>query len=321
MFYAKFFAKRFVAIVITLAAVIAISYIMMYCSPGGFMNTTQLASSLAPLAAQDPAAYQKLMEQFQLRYGLNLPLWHQVLLYEWHTFTLNFGNSMQNPTLSIMSQLKTALPISVILAFSSVVLSVVVGIPMGIIAAIKRNTWVDYLVTTLSMFGQAIPSFVLAVIFVLLFGVEWQNVLPVTGWGTVPEAVLPVVSLAAGNIGVVARYMRGSLIETMRQDFIRTAKAKGVKYWPLVLKHGVKNSLTALITVIGPQFAFSVVGAVWVENIFAIPGLGKVISTAFTNFDFPLAITAVFILGATIMLTNLAVDVIYAVMDPRVKLQ
>ncbi|WP_284199276.1 ABC transporter permease [Alicyclobacillus sacchari] len=115
--------------------------------------------------------------------------------------------------------------------------------------------------------------------------------------------------------------MRGSLIETMRQDFIRTAKSKGVKYWPLVFKHGVKNSLTALITVIGPQFAFTVVGTVWVENIFAIPGLGKVINTAFTNFDFPLAITAVFILGATIMVTNLVVDLIYAWVDPRVKLQ
>ena len=321
MYYVKFLTKRFVAIVITLAAVIAISYIMMYYSPGGFMNTTQLASALAPLAAQDPAAYQKLMEQFQSRYGLNLPLWKQVLLYEWHTFTFNFGNSMQNPTLSIMSQLKGALPISVFLAFGSVVVSVVIGIPMGIIAALKRNSWVDYLVTTLSMFGQAIPSFVLAVLFVLIFGVVWQNVLPVTGWGTPADAVLPILSLAAGNIGVVARYMRGSLIETMRQDFIRTAKAKGVKYWALVLRHGVRNSLTALITVIGPQFAFTVVGTVWVENIFAIPGLGKVISTAFTNFDFPMAITAVFILGATIMLTNLVVDLIYSWMDPRVKLQ
>ncbi|GMA56738.1 hypothetical protein GCM10025858_12410 [Alicyclobacillus sacchari] len=190
MFFLRFLAKRIVAIIITLAAVIAISYIMMYASPGGFMSTTQIATALAPLAAQDPVAYQKVMEQFQQRYGLNLPLWHQVLLYIWHSFTFNFGNSMENPSITIMSQLKSALPISVILAFASVVVSVVVGIPMGIIAALKRNTWIDYTVTTLSMFGQAIPSFVLAVIFVLIFGVVWQNVLPVTGWGTFSEAIL-----------------------------------------------------------------------------------------------------------------------------------
>lgn len=130
-----------------------------------------------------------------------------------------------------------------------------------------------------------------------------------------------MISLAAAPIGVVARYMRGSLIETMRQDFIRTAKSKGVKYWPLVLKHGVRNSMTALITVVGPQFAFTVVGTVLVENIFAIPGLGKVIGNAFPNFDFPMAITSVFILGAIMMITNLIVDLFYAWIDPRVKLQ
>lgn len=321
LFMLRFFAKRFVAIVFTLAAVIAISYIMMYESPGGFMSTSQVASALAPIAAQNPVLYQKVMEEFQQRYGLNLPLWRQCLQYVWHELTFNFGNSMQNPTQTITSQLKTALPISVILAFSSTALSVVIGIPMGVIAALKRNTWIDYTVTTLSMVGQAIPSFVLAVIFVLIFGVLWQNILPVTGWGTFSDAVLPVISLAAAPIGVVARYMRGSLIETMRQDFIRTAKSKGVKYWPLVLKHGVRNSMTALITVVGPQFAFTVVGTVLVENIFAIPGLGKVIGNAFPNFDFPMAITSVFILGAIMMITNLIVDLFYAWIDPRVKLQ
>lgn len=282
----RFFAKRFVAIVFTLAAVIAISYIMMYESPGGFMSTSQVASALAPIAAQNPVLYQKVMEEFQQRYGLNLPLWRQCLQYVWHELTFNFGNSMQNPTQTITSQLKTALPISVILAFSSTALSVVIGIPMGVIAALKRNTWIDYTVTTLSMVGQAIPSFVLAVIFVLIFGVLWQNILPVTGWGTFSDAVLPVISLAAAPIGVVARYMRGSLIETMRQDFIRTAKSKGVKYWPLVLKHGVRNSMTALITVVGPQFAFTVVGTVLVENIFGFLGLARLSATRSRTLTF-----------------------------------
>lgn len=316
----KFIAKRFVQITITLALVITVSYIMMYFSPGGFMNTSTMATALAPLQGQNPVLYQEVMEQFQSRYGLNLPLWQQVLKYIWHEFTFDFGNSMQNPSLTIASQLQQTLPVSVFLAFGSVLLAVVVGVPLGIVAALKRNTWIDYLVSTVSLAGQAIPSFVLAVILVLLFGVVFQGILPVTGWGNWKEAILPVICLSAANVGVVARYMRGSLIETLRSDYIRTAKAKGVKYWPMIMKHGVKNSLTAMITVIGPQFAFTVMGTIWVEQIFAIPGLGQVMQTAFTSFDFPLAITSVFLLGSMIMIMNLMVDIIYAFIDPRVKL-
>jgi peptide/nickel transport system permease protein len=316
----KFILKRIVQIIITLMLVITVSYIMMYYSPGGFMNSNIMATVLAPLQGQNPVLYHKIMEQFENRYGLNLPLWRQILKYIWHELTFNFGNSMQNPSMHISDQLKQAMPKSVLLAFGSVILSLLIGVPLGIIAALKRNTWIDYVVSTISLAGQAIPAFVLAVIMVLLFGVVFQGILPVTGWGTWKEAVLPVICLAAGNIGVVARYMRGSLIETMRADFIRTAKAKGVKYWPLIMKHGVKNSLTAMITVIGPQFAFTVMGTIWVEQIFAIPGLGQVMQTAFTSFDYPLAITSVFLLGSMIMVINLLVDIVYALIDPRVKL-
>ncbi len=316
----KFIIKRIIQIIITLILVMAVSYILMYYSPGGFMHTTVMATVLAPLQSQNPILYQQVMDQFQSRYGLNQPLWHQIFNYVGHELTFNFGNSMQNPSLSIMSQLKDTLPVSLKLAFGSIFLSVVIGVPFGVIAALKRNTWIDYALSSVSLAGQAIPSFVLAVIMVLLFGVVFPDILPISGWGSWKDAVLPVICLSAANVGVVARYMRGSLIETMRQDYIRTAKAKGVKYWPMVLKHGVKNSLTAMITVIGPQFAFTVMGTIWVEQIFGIPGLGKVMQTAFTSFDYPLAITSVFLLGSMIMVMNLMVDIIYAIIDPRVKL-
>jgi len=316
----KFISKRILQIIITLILVISVSYTMMYYSPGGFMNTNTMATALAPLQGQNPVLYQQVMDQFQSRYGLNLPLWQQIMKYIWHQLTFDFGNSMQNPSLQIATQLKQALPISTLLAFGSVVLSVIIGVPLGIIAALKRNTWIDYVVSTISLTGQAIPAFVLAVIMVLLFGVVFQGILPVTGWGHWRQAILPIICLSAANVGVVARYMRGSLIETMRSDFMRTAKAKGVKYWPMIFKHGVKNSLTAMITVIGPQFAFTVMGTIWVEQIFAIPALGQVMQTAFTSFDYPLAITSVFLLGSMIMIMNLLVDIIYAFIDPRVRL-
>lgn len=222
----KFISKRILQIIITLILVISVSYTMMYYSPGGFMNTNTMATALAPLQGQNPVLYQQVMDQFQSRYGLNLPLWQQIMKYIWHQLTFDFGNSMQNPSLQIATQLKQALPISTLLAFGSVVLSVIIGVPLGIIAALKRNTWIDYVVSTISLTGQAIPAFVLAVIMVLLFGVVFQGILPVTGWGHWRQAILPIICLSAANVGVVARYMRGSLIETMRSDFMRTAKLR-----------------------------------------------------------------------------------------------
>lgn len=321
MYILRYLGKRIVAIIVTISAVIALGYTMMFYAPGGFFNSAQIANALGPLAAQNPKAYHETLKMFQERYGLNLPLWHQILNYIWHSLTFNFGNSFQNPNTTILSLLKTAFPISAELAFGSVVIAILIGFPLGVLAALKRNTWIDYVLTTLSMIGQAIPPFVSAVILVLFFGVWFQGIVPVNGWGTFGNAILPTVALSLGNIGVVTRYMRGSLIEVMRQDHIRTAQAKGVSYWPLVFKHGIRNALTAMITVIGPTFAFTVVGTVWVENIFSIPGLGSALATAFTNFDFPLAITSIFILSTLVMLTNLLVDIGYSIIDPRVKLQ
>ncbi|WP_284285409.1 ABC transporter permease [Alicyclobacillus fastidiosus] len=223
--------------------------------------------------------------------------------------------------MTISSQLATALPISAVLAVGSVVLSIIVGIPLGVLAALKRNTWIDSTLTTLSVAGQAIPSFVLAVLLVLLFGVWLPGVLPVNGWGTIGEAVLPIIALSAANIGVVTRYTRGSLIEGLRQEYIRTAQAKGVRYWPIVFRHAMRNSLTALITVIGPAFAFTVVSTVWVEQIFSIPGVGNLLSTAFSSKDVPLSITSVFILCLMVMGMNLIVDLLYGLLDPRVQLE
>ncbi|GMA60389.1 hypothetical protein GCM10025859_08290 [Alicyclobacillus fastidiosus] len=241
--------------------------------------------------------------------------------YVWHSLTFNFGNSFENPSVTISSQLATALPISAVLAVGSVVLSIIVGIPLGVLAALKRNTWIDSTLTTLSVAGQAIPSFVLAVLLVLLFGVWLPGVLPVNGWGTIGEAVLPIIALSAANIGVVTRYTRGSLIEGLRQEYIRTAQAKGVRYWPIVFRHAMRNSLTALITVIGPAFAFTVVSTVWVEQIFSIPGVGNLLSTAFSSKDVPLSITSVFILCLMVMGMNLIVDLLYGLLDPRVQLE
>lgn len=316
----KFAAKRFASIVVTVSVIIAVGYTLIFLSPGTFFSSANIASALGSLAAENPRLYQEYIHMFEARYGLNQPLWEQVLKYIWHSLTFNFGNSFENPSVSILSQLKTAFPISAELAFGAVALGIIVGIPLGILAALKRNTWIDYTLTTLSMVGQAIPSFVIAVFLVLLFGIVMPGILPINGWTEPASVVLPVLALGLGNIGTVTRYMRSSLIETIRQDYMRTAESKGVPYWPRIFRHGVRNSLTALITVVGPTFGFTVVNTIFVENIFSIPGLGTLMANAFVFKDVPLAITNIYILSALILVTNLLVDIAYGILDPRVTL-
>ena len=317
---ARYVVKRLFSILVTICVIVAVGYILMYYSPGSFFSSATIASAMGSLAVENPRLYQQYISEFEARYGLNKPIWEQVLHYVWHSITFNFGNSFTYPTVHILTQLKVAFPISAELAFGAVLLGVIVGIPLGVLAALKRNTWIDSALTSLSMMGQAIPAFVSAVFMVLIFGVYFPNILPINGWGTPAQMVLPIIALGLGNIGVVTRYMRGSLIETMRQDYMRTAEAKGVKYWRRVIVHGVRNSLVALITVVGPAFGFTVVSTIWVENIFSIPGMGSLMATAFVNKDVPLAITDVFILALLILVTNFLVDIAYSILDPRVHL-
>jgi len=286
---ARFLAKRIVAVAVTAAVMVAVAYLLIYAAPG-------------------------------VRPGGDQPLTRQLPRAVWQTLTLDFGTPYGDPAMSIRHQLARAFPISAILTIGSMTLAIVVGIPLGALAALKRNTWIDGALTTLSLAGQAIPAYTLGVILILIFGVWAPGILPINGWGTVGEAVLPIIALSAGNVGVITRYMRSSMIETLRKDYIRTAEAKGVRRGPLVLRHALRNSLTALITVVGPTFAFTVVSAVWVEQIFSIPGIGSLMSTAFPTKNIPLSMTSIYLLSLMVLCMNIVVDLLYRVFDPRVSL-
>jgi peptide/nickel transport system permease protein len=316
-----YLSKRLVAIVITISFVVGIGYVLIYISPGTFYSAANMGEGLSQLQVSDPALYNQYLHSLNSRYGLNQPLYVQVAKYVWHTLTFNFGTSFENPSVPIIHQIAGALPISAILAFGAIALAILVGVPLGVLAALKRNTWLDSALTTLSMAGSAIPSFVLGVILVLMFGVWFPGILPVNGWGTAGEAVLPIIALSAGNVAAVTRYTRGSMVEVLRQDYIRTAEAKGVSHRRVVLRHALRNSLVALVTVIGPTFAFTIFSTILVEQIFTIPGLGSLIATAFPDKDVPMSITTVYILCLLVMGMNLIVDLLYRVLDPRVKLR
>lgn len=288
MEWVKFFAKRIAALIVTAAALIAVAYLLMYASPG-------------------PRPHKP-------------PLYQQTAIYVWHSLTFNFGTSFTNPSVDILHQLQTAFPISAILTIGAMMVALLVGIPLGALAALHRNTWIDSALTTVSLAGQAVPSYVIAVVLVLLFGVVVPGVLPINGWGTAGNAVLPIVALSAGNIGIITRYMRSSMVETLRQDYVRTAEAKGVPLRQVVMRHGLRNSMVAVVTVMGPTFAFTVVNTVWVEQVFSIPGMGSLLGQAFPTRDIPLSITSVYVLGLLVMVANIVIDMLYRLFDPRVQL-
>lgn len=298
MWLVKFLVKRIGALIVTAAALVAVAYLLMYASPGSYSGE----GGGPPVAHHKPALYL------------------QTARFVWHSLTFNFGTSFANPSVPIMHQLETAFPISAILTIGAVTLAILVGIPLGALAALHRNTWIDSALTTISLAGQAVPSYVIAVVLVLLFGVYAPGILPVNGWGTAGNVVLPVVALSAGNIGIITRYMRSSLIEVLRQDYMRTAEAKGVRPWRVVVRHGLRNAMTALLTIMGPTFAFTVVSAVWVEQVFSIPGIGSLLAQAFPTKDIPLSITSVYVLGVLVVAVNIVVDLLYRLMDPRVEL-
>jgi peptide/nickel transport system permease protein len=203
----------------------------------------------------------------------------------------------------------------------AIALAIAMGIPLGILAALKRNSWIDYLANFTAMLGNVIPAYVLAVFLVILFSVtlHW---LPTSGWGEIKHVFMPVFALSLGPMAAIARFTRVSLLDTLNQDYVRTAYAKGGTDSAVIRKHALRNSLIPITTIVGPSLA-SILGgsAVFVESQFRINGIGLLLVNAASQRDYPLAITATFMLALSTMILNLLVDIVYAVLDPRIKLE
>lgn len=316
----KFFAKRLVTIFFSIVVITIITYCLMYVAPGNFFDISRFQNvSISSSMTQENI--EMLRKGFEQKYGLNQPLWQQILTYLGHAFCFKFGPSFSNPTMNIEDMILEKFPVTLTLGLLSMALAIAVGIPLGIIAALKRNTWVDYTATCTAMIGQVIPAYVMAVVLVVIFSV-WLGWLPTSGWGAPNQMLLPIISVALGPMAVIARFMRVSLLDTLNQDYIRTAYAKGGTERRVILKHALRNSLIPIATIVGPTLGFILAGsAVFVENIFRVPGIGQLFIDAAGYRDYPLLVTSTFVLALTIMLMNLLVDLVYAWLDPRIKLQ
>jgi ABC-type dipeptide/oligopeptide/nickel transport system permease component len=248
---------------------------------------------------------------------------------------MNFGPSYKSRSRTVNDIFRDNLPVSAQLGVFSLVVGVLIGMPLGIMAALKQNTLYDYAGMALAVLGVSVPVIVLGPVFVWLFGVtlKW---LPPTGWGSKPpymlgflpssiswnyvrHAIMPSVALGVGQAAIVARLTRASLLQTVREDYIRTARAKGLPESSVITRHAMKNSLIPVVTILGPLFAALVTGTFVTEIIFGIPGMGRYFVTSITDRDYPVIMGTILLYAVFLVLANLAVDVTYAYLDPRIR--
>ena len=308
---AQYIAPRLLMVIPTLIAISLITFIIMHATPGSPMQPRAPQANPLPPAAQEALAK---------KYGLDKPLWQQYLHYLRNIFTLDFGFSYQYQTREVREIMATTLPVSLHLGVMAMALAILIGIPLGVIAAINQNGPVDYLCSFIATLGVAVPNFILALFLIVLLVLLVPIVPRTGGWDSPIDWVLPTLALSLGPIGIIARYTRASMVEVLRQDFIRTAYAKGPSDRQVIVRHVLKNGLIPPITILGPMFAAIGTGSPFVEKIFRVPGMGRFFVDSLIARDYPMIMAVILIYGAFLAIMNIAVDILYGVVDPRIRL-
>ncbi|HEX5046519.1 MAG TPA: oligopeptide ABC transporter permease OppB [Gammaproteobacteria bacterium] len=303
----RYSLRRLLGAIPTLFLLIAFAFFMIRAAPGGpFSRERQL---LPEVEANLNAAYH-----------LDEPLYAQFGRYLIGVLHFDFGPSFQYRDYTVTELIKAGFPVSLTLGGAAMLLALLVGVTLGCIAALRQNTAADYGVMSVAMTGISIPNFVMAPLLILLFAVtlHW---LPAGGLGGVRNMVLPVVALALPQIAYLSRLTRGSMIEVLRSNFIRTAKAQGLPTGQIIFRHALKPALLPVVSYFGPTAATVITGSVVIEQIFSLPGIGRFFVAGALNRDYTLVMGVVIFYGALIIAFNLLVDLAYAWLDPKVKYQ
>lgn len=297
--------RRLLITIPTLLVVIGVVYVLLFSAPGGPFDSERVI----------PEAIQA---QLMSKYHLDQPYWQQYLHYIAQLLRGDLGVSYRYADWSVNELVGTALPVSLTIGGLSIALSLVLGVLLGALAALYRNSPVDYLVMALGNLGSVVPSFVLGPLLVLAFaiGLQW---LPSGGWDHFSWRfmVLPVSLLTLINVSTLARIMRASMVEVMGSNYIRTARAKGLPTRLVVLRHALRPSLLPVVTIVGPLAVSSITAALVTESIFSIPGLGILVVNGAANRDYTLVLGLVVLITSLVVLINLCVDLIYGYLDPR----
>jgi len=298
--------KRFLMAIPVLLVVASITFFLVRLAPGGPFDSEKVVS---------PQVLKNLNEV----YNLNAPLMEQYFDYMVNAFQGNFGPSFRYPGRSVSEMILAGLPVTLELAMYAVLFATILGLIAGIIAAVKKNTFLDYFPMAIAMLGICMPTFLLGPVLLLLFGIELE-LLPVSGWDTLPgDKVLPAITLGAAYAAYIARLARGGMLETLNQDYIRTARAKGLPEFKVVLMHAVRGGLIPVIAFMGPAIAGLIGGSFVVETIFQIPGLGRFYVEAAFNRDYTMILGTTIFFSALIIFFNLLSDIAIGFFNPQTR--
>lgn len=308
---ARFIGKRLIYSVLTIFLLLTITFFMMHLMPGNPFATGK-------------AINENVMAALEAKYGLDKPLWQQFLIYVSNALRGDFGVSYKNGR-SVTSIIAESFPYSAELGIRAMIFATIAGLLLGILAAVKRNTVWDSSSMFIALLGVSMPSFIIGALLQYFLGLKLPELIgfrlfPITGWNTEMSKILPAFALGFSTLSVVSRLMRTSMLDVLNQDYIKTAKAKGLSQKKIIWKHAVRNAIMPIVTVLGPQVAAILTGAFVVENIFGIPGMGRFFVTSIQNNDFTLIAGTTLFYGAFLVIANLVVDVLYCFIDPRVKL-
>ena len=302
----RFALGRILQAIPVLLAVITVTFFLIHSAPGG------------PFSA-DKALPPEVIKALEEQYNLNQPIWQQYVSYLGDVVRGDFGPSFKYSGRTVNELIAAGLPITAELAFYAMIVALVIGLLAGIGAAVRPNTAQDYIPMTAAMIGICMPSFLLGPLLVLVFGInlEW---LPVSGWGDIPgDKILPSITLGAGFAAYIARLSRGGMLEVLSQDYIRTARAKGLSETLVILKHALRGGLIPVVAFLGPAFAGLLSGSFVVETIFQIPGLGRFYVQAAFNRDYTLILGMTIFLSTLIIVFNLLSDMLAIWLNPKLR--
>jgi oligopeptide transport system permease protein len=303
----RFILNRLLWTIPVLWLVATVTFVLMHVAPGGPWDARSAGKQL------DPA----LAASFNRHYGLDKPLWQQYAIYLVNATHFDFGTSYTQEGTSVVAVIMQGFPYSARIGVYAWLLAVATGVPIGILAALKQNTVVDYAGLLFATIGFSVPSFVLAIFLLILFAITFPLV-PVlfTDWRSY---ILPSVVLGVGSAAFLARLTRASMLEILRQDHVRTARAKGLKHRLVVLRHVVRNGLIPVITILGPALAGLITGTIIIENVFGVPGMGYLFIQSITARDYPVIMGTTLFYAFLVVIGNMVVDITYGLVDPRIR--
>lgn len=302
---ARYVLKRLLYMVITLFFIATATFFLMHAVPGDPFELPR---------ETPPEVRARLME----KYGLDQPVFKQYLIYMKNLLQGDFGISMKYKGQSVAGRVASGMPNSAVVGFGGIIVGCIVGVVFGILAALNNGKTFDYLIIILAIVGVSIPNFVFASLLQRVFGVQLR-VLPITGWGGVKFAILPIAAACMQNIAFYARMLRSSMLDVLNQDYMYTARSKGLSEGEVIRRHALRNSILPLVTSLGPMFAGALTGNFVIERIFNIPGIGTALVVAIQTTDYTMIMGLTVIFSFITVFAYFLVDILYGLVDPRIR--